>query len=132
MKKLIILVVALFALVACPETPEYHNLYVIKNNTEHNVKVVYYYYKTYSDTITVAANSFYEKNDNIFDFYYPDSAKIYFDDTKVLNFYADSAQRNNILWPSNFEMVGQSDKANNTVYYYSITNKDYNEAVAVK
>ena len=132
MKKLVILVVALFALVACPETPTYHNLYVIKNKTEHNVKVVYYYYKTSSDTITVAANSFYEKNDNIFDFNYPDSAKIYFDDTKVLHFYVDSAQRNNILWYSNFEMVGQSDKANNTVYYYSITDKDYNEAVAVK
>ena len=34
MKKLVILVVALFALVACPETPVYHNLYVIKNKTD--------------------------------------------------------------------------------------------------
>lgn len=132
MKKLVILVVALFALVACPETPVYHNLYVIKNKTSHDVKLVYYYFKTSSDTIAIAANSFYEKNDNIFDFLNPDSAKIYFDNTKVLNFYIDSAQKNNILWYSSFEMVGQSDKANNTVYYYTITDNDFNEAVSVK
>lgn len=131
MKKLLVIFACILVYTACDDEPTSY-LYVLKNNTSHKVSVQVYSAGFTEEQFSVAANSYYEKRLDWYNNFslistYADSVKINFDATKNLTFYRDSINQNhNIYEASSYSLVGDRERLK--VYYYNLTEDDYNAA----
>ena len=148
MRKLLLPITLFLFLSSCDDS--HQSYYHIKNNSTHNITLYSYaHYETINiiDTLFLlqgedSCRTLHRMGDKpplLHDLPYffnshgvSDSAKIYFDTSKVLNFYStDSSKENNIL--SVKQSFKREDCQNdNCNYIYEITDEDYERAEWIK
>lgn len=136
MKKILVLLTAIFFYTSCDEDP-YVYMYVAKNKTSHNVTIESYNHGYSVELLNVPANSYYECSYEwsysgcLFERYTSDSIRVVFDDEKAILYYSDSTyKKHDIYDESSYVQMGQS--RNSTVYYYVLTDEDYQAAKSIK
>ena len=143
MRKLLLPITLFLFLSSCDK--QYTNRYYIENNSSHSI-IILNFKNNIIDSVFLSptadtCNKYtsYAHPTYLYDFFrrtihreLSDSAKIYFDTSKVLNFYStDSSKENNIL--SVKQSFKREDCQNdNCNYIYEITDEDYERAEWIK